>query len=89
MGLKLDGVPGRINETWVRINGEGTYYGQCSELCGTGHSYMPIMIKAVSKAAFASWAEKAKEEYARVEQPRDPAAAVELAAAGGDVEGDN
>ena len=72
MGLKMDGVPGRINETWVRINREGTYYGQCSELCGTGHAYMPIMIEAVSKEAFAEWVEGAKEEFARVETPDSP-----------------
>ena len=92
MGLKLDGVPGRINETWVTINSEGTYYGQCSELCGTGHSYMPIMIKAVSKAEFARWAEQAKEEFARVEEPAAPSAPadpVRLAATGGDVERGN
>ena len=45
MGIKLDGVPGRVNETWVQATEEGTYYGQCSELCGTGHSYMPIMVQ--------------------------------------------
>jgi cytochrome c oxidase subunit 2 len=85
MGLKLDAVPGRINETWVQINSEGTYYGQCSEICGTGHSYMPIMIKAVSKEAFAKWVEQAKEEFARVDEPddvADPAAPVRLAATG-------
>lgn len=73
MGLKLDGVPGRINETWVRINEVGTYYGQCSELCGTGHSYMPIMIEAVSKEDFNAWVEEAKVEFARVEEPVEPA----------------
>lgn len=79
MGLKMDGVPGRINETWVRINREGTYYGQCSELCGTGHAYMPIMIEAVSKEAFAEWVETAKEEFAQVEQPAAPDAPLRLA----------
>ena len=44
-GVKLDGVPGRLNETWMRVEQEGTYYGQCSELCGTGHGFMPIMVK--------------------------------------------
>ncbi len=72
MGLKMDGVPGRINETWVRITREGTFYGQCSELCGTGHAFMPIMIQAVSKDAFAQWVEEAKEEFARVEEPDAP-----------------
>jgi cytochrome c oxidase subunit 2 len=83
MGLKLDAVPGRVNETWVQINEEGTYYGQCSEICGTGHAYMPIMIKAVSKEAFAEWVEQAKAEYARVDEPADaadPAGPVRLAA---------
>lgn len=54
-GVKIDAVPGKLNETWVRIDRPGTYYGQCSELCGQGHGFMPIMIKAVSKEAFAEW----------------------------------
>ncbi len=69
MGVKLDAVPGRLNETWVEITREGTFYGQCSEICGTGHSYMPITVKAVSKEAFAEWVEGAKEEFARTEPP--------------------
>lgn len=67
LGLKLDTVPGRINETWVRIERKGTFYGQCSELCGINHAYMPIVIEAVSKAAFAEWVEKAKREFAGTE----------------------
>ena len=63
-GIKMDAVPGRINETWVEITREGTFYGQCSELCGTGHAYMPIEIHAVSKAAFEDWVEQAREEFA-------------------------
>lgn len=55
LGVKMDAVPGRTNETWVRIEKEGTFYGQCSELCGVGHGFMPIQVKAVSKAAFAEW----------------------------------
>ncbi len=54
-GVKLDTVPGRLNETWVRIEKEGTFYGQCSELCGKDHGFMPIEVKAVSKAEFAQW----------------------------------
>ena len=69
MGVKLDAVPGRVNETWMEITREGTFYGQCSEICGTGHSYMPIAIKAVSKEAYAEWVEKAKQEFARVDTP--------------------
>lgn len=63
-GVKTDAVPGRLNETWVRIEREGSYYGQCSELCGIHHAFMPIDIKAVSKEAFAAWVEKAKKEFA-------------------------
>ena len=54
-GVKMDAVPGRMNETWVRIDEEGTYYGQCSEICGTGHAFMPIEIQAVSREAFDDW----------------------------------
>ncbi len=68
-GIKLDATPGMVNETWMEITREGTYYGQCSEICGAGHSYMPIAIKAVSKAAFDEWVEQAQEEYARAGEP--------------------
>ncbi len=63
LGLKTDAMPGRLNETWVRITKPGVYYGQCSELCGKDHAYMPIEIHAVSKEEFVNWVEKAKEEY--------------------------
>ncbi len=65
-GVKIDAVPGRINETWVHIEREGVYYGQCSELCGIRHGFMPITVEAVSKEAFAEWVEKAKEELAEL-----------------------
>ncbi|GAB4364938.1 MAG: hypothetical protein Kow00114_21860 [Kiloniellaceae bacterium] len=71
-GLKTDAVPGRINETWTYVPAEyagQTFYGQCSELCGTGHAFMPIMIHMVSKEDFAAWTEKAREEYARIDGP--------------------
>ena len=63
-GIKTDAVPGRLNETWVRITKPGTYYGQCSELCGAKHAFMPIEIKAVTKEEFEAWLVKAKEEHA-------------------------
>ena len=63
-GVKADAVPGRLNETWFSANKEGVYYGQCSELCGTNHGFMPIMVKVVSKTDFADWVLKAKEEFA-------------------------
>ncbi len=68
-GVKIDAIPGRINETWVRIEREGTYYGQCSELCGINHGFMPIAVEAVSKEAFAAWVEKAKREFAATRPP--------------------
>jgi cytochrome c oxidase subunit 2 len=69
LGVKKDAVPGRVNETWLRIDKEGTYYGQCSELCGVNHYFMPIEIHAVSKAAFAQWVAQAKQKFASSEQP--------------------
>ena len=54
-GIKIDAVPGRLNETWVRVDREGVYYGQCSELCGADHAFMPIAVEVVSKDAFAAW----------------------------------
>lgn len=54
-GVKKDAVPGRLNETWMRIDKPGVYFGQCSEICGTGHSYMPIEVHAVSKEEFDAW----------------------------------
>lgn len=79
-GLKEDGVPGRLHESWVRIDREGVYYGQCSEICGTNHGYMPIAIEAVSKERFAEWAEQAKQKFARSGTPRTAPAVTELAA---------
>ena len=69
LGLKLDTVAGRINENWMRINKEGDYYGMCSELCGVNHGFMPIHVKAVSKADFAKWVETARKEFARAGGP--------------------
>ena len=66
-GLKMDAVPGRLNETWFKAEKTGTYYGQCSELCGIRHAFMPIRIEVVSKAEFAEWVEDAKAEYAELE----------------------
>jgi cytochrome c oxidase subunit 2 len=65
LGVKLDAVPGRINETWLHIDRPGIYYGQCSELCGIRHGFMPVMIEAVSKEDFEAWTQRAREEFAR------------------------
>ncbi|MSP43821.1 MAG: cytochrome c oxidase subunit II [Alphaproteobacteria bacterium] len=64
MGVKIDAVPGRLNETWFHATREGTFYGQCSEICGARHGLMPITLKVVSKEAFAAWLEEAKVKYA-------------------------
>jgi cytochrome c oxidase subunit II len=66
-GIKIDAVPGRINETWFTATREGVYYGQCSELCGKDHAFMPIAVRAVSEQAFSAWVEEAKKKYARDE----------------------
>ena len=55
LGVKKDAMPGRLNETWFNISHEGVYYGQCSEICGTGHGYMPVAVEAVSKERFKEW----------------------------------
>lgn len=54
-GVKRDSIPGRLNETWLNVKREGVYYGQCSELCGQRHGFMPIVVEAVSKAQFEDW----------------------------------
>lgn len=59
-GVKTDAVPGRVNETWIKINQPGLYYGQCSELCGIRHGFMPIAIEAVSEEDFSKWVESKK-----------------------------
>jgi cytochrome c oxidase subunit 2 len=64
-GIKIDLLPGRINETWVRITREGVFKGQCSELCGTNHGFMPISVRAVSKEAYQLWVKEAQEQYAK------------------------
>ncbi len=63
-GFKKDAVPGRLNETWVNIDKPGIYFGQCSEICGINHAYMPIEIHAVTKEEFEEWLVFAKEEFA-------------------------
>ena len=63
-GIRLDAVPGRLNETWFQADREGIYYGQCSELCGNGHPYMPISVRVVSEADYAAWLAQAKQKYA-------------------------
>jgi cytochrome c oxidase subunit 2 len=63
-GIKIDAIPGRINETWFKANKEGMYYGQCSELCGKDHAFMPIAVRVVSEQAFTAWVADAKKKFA-------------------------
>ena len=64
LGVKMDAIPGRLNETYFNIKEPGMYYGQCSELCGPGHGFMPITIKAVEDQEFVEWITFAKKEFA-------------------------
>jgi cytochrome c oxidase subunit 2 len=66
-GIKIDSIPGRINETWFKATREGIYYGQCSELCGRDHAYMPIAVRVVSEEQFKAWVEGARKKFARDE----------------------
>jgi cytochrome c oxidase subunit 2 len=59
-GMKIDAIPGRLNEDWFRATKEGVFYGECSELCGKDHSFMPIMVRVVSQADYDAWLAKAK-----------------------------
>ena len=76
-GIKADSIPGRINETWFKATREGVYHGQCSELCGKDHAYMPIAVRVVNDKDYAAWIEQSKKKYAG----NDGAPAVALAAA--------
>jgi len=67
-GVKQDGVPGRLAELWFQAEKEGIYFGQCSELCGKDHAYMPITVKVVSQEAYDQWLQGAIEEYAGLPQ---------------------
>jgi cytochrome c oxidase subunit 2 len=63
-GSKIDAVPGKLNETWFRANREGVFYGQCSELCGSRHAFMPIAVEVVSQEKFDQWVTEAKAKFA-------------------------
>ena len=63
-GVKIDAIPGRLNETWFKATKTGMFYGQCSELCGKDHAFMPIAIRVVSDQEFATWVEAAQKKFA-------------------------
>ncbi|MBE0453826.1 cytochrome c oxidase subunit II [Roseovarius autotrophicus] len=74
-GVKQDGVPGRLAQLWFKAEKEGIYFGQCSELCGQAHAYMPITVKVVSEAEYQEWLDGAIEEYAGTPRARQVALA--------------
>ena len=67
MGVKMDAVPGRINQTWFKPTQTGVFYGQCSELCGARHAYMPIELHVVSQADYDTWLAASKKKFAAIE----------------------
>ena len=76
-GIKIDAIPGRLNETWFKAEREGMYYGQCSQLCGRDHAFMPIAVRVVSGKDYTAWLDQAKKKYAddNVASPNAVAAA--------------
>ena len=66
-GVKRDAMPGRVNETWFKADRVGTYYGQCSELCGIKHAFMPITVRVVTDEEYNAWLEEAKVKFAKEE----------------------
>ena len=70
-GVKRDAVPGRINETWFKADRTGTFYGQCSELCGIKHAFMPITVRVVTEEEYKDWLLEAKEKFAKEESQNE------------------
>ena len=67
-GVRIDAVPGRMNDSWFKAEREGIYYGQCAKLCGKDHSHMPIAIRVVSEGAYAAWLAEAKKKFASTDE---------------------
>jgi cytochrome c oxidase subunit 2 len=70
MGVKVDANPLRVNETWIYAKKPGIYYGQCSELCGADHGFMPIAVKAVPRDEYEKWLAEAKTKFDKIEEPK-------------------
>jgi cytochrome c oxidase subunit II len=68
-GIRIDAVPGRLNETWFKADRVGTYYGQCSKICGKDHAFMPIVIRVVSDKDYEAWLQQAKKKFASIDAP--------------------
>jgi cytochrome c oxidase subunit 2 len=81
-GIRIDAVPGRLNETWFKATREGMYYGQCSELCGKDHAFMPIAVRVVSEQAFNEWVDAANKRPDWKTAGADPAAPTAVAQVG-------
>lgn len=79
-GVRIDAIPGRINDTWFKATREGMYYGQCSELCGVDHAFMPIAVHVVSEDEFTKWAAAAKQKFAAEDQAPPTALAAAIPA---------
>jgi len=77
-GVQEYAVVGRLNESWMKVEHPGVYYGQCNQICGVNHAFMPIKVEAVTKDEFQRWLEDAKKKYAHHDDRRD---AVRVAAA--------
>ncbi len=81
-GIKIDAIPGRLNETWFKAEREGLYYGQCSQLCGRDHAFMPIVVHVVSERAYNTWLSDAKKKYASTDDDNANARSTAVATAG-------
>jgi cytochrome c oxidase subunit II len=79
-GIKVDAVPGRLNQTWFRATKEGKYYGQCQELCGKDHAFMPLVINVVSEEKYLAWLAGAKKKFAATDGPAIKTASTEISA---------
>jgi cytochrome c oxidase subunit 2 len=78
-GIKIDAIPGRLNETWFKAEKTGMYYGQCSQLCGKDHAFMPIAVKVVTDEEYAKWLTDAKKQFSSVAKDSNYASAAEAA----------
>lgn len=78
-GMKIDAMPGRLNQAWFKATREGVYYGQCSELCGKDHAFMPIAIRVLSQEKYAAWLAEAKKKFAGTDEAPARLAATDIA----------
>ena len=73
-GIKIDAIPGRLNKTWFKADEVGFFYGQCSNICGIDHAFMPINVRVVSQADYEAWLVEAKKQFASSDRVRLAAA---------------